>query len=94
VKPISFLTRVSALARELIGSLRYGFNHKLRRPTLMGLITEMPRLRRDEFSFRLQQLMNCYPEYGYILKLLIEQIERGREASIQEKLEQLNDEEW
>jgi hypothetical protein len=50
--------------------------------------------RTDTFLDNLKQMQSTYPEYKGILQFLIEQIQQGKLANIQLKLQQLKDTDW
>lgn len=56
----------------------------------------MPGLREDKFIDDLYKILEYFPEYAEILKYLIEEIQKVKEAKITAELQMLNneDEEW
>ena len=54
----------------------------------------MAQARQDKFVENLKNMQSQYPEYGHILNFLIEQIQQGKAATIQAKLQKLRDENW
>jgi hypothetical protein len=50
--------------------------------------------RQDRFVESLKNMQSKYPEYSQILKFLIEQVQQGKVAAVQAKLQQLREEDW
>lgn len=48
----------------------------------------------DRFIESLRDMQSKFPEYSQILELLIQQVQQGKSAAIQAKLQQLREEDW